>query len=181
MNGDLLKRGANDFKQGENVTPFIIELLGKLGKDVKPLLLNDKITEVTLDSKYNSQSYSADINRLAKDIIDDGTSEKLSRLLPLLQVVPTDKEKYKEEFLDRRSGFLSIAKDLYSLQDAIPTEDSNLLEGAWKEIDAWFVTTALTTLKNKGRLSELPDGLDAKWLNNTLKTLDVDAKRFNIS
>ncbi|HBC29130.1 MAG TPA: hypothetical protein DC006_05655, partial [Prevotellaceae bacterium] len=180
MNGDLLKRGANDFKQGENVTPFIIELLGKLGKDVKPLLLNDKITEVTLDSKYNSQSYSADINRLAKDIIDDGTSEKLSRLLPLLQVVPTDKEKYKEEFLDRRSGFLSIAKDLYSLQDAIPTEDSNLLEGAWKEIDAWFVTTALTTLKNKGRLSELPDGLDAKWLNNTLKTLDVDAKRFNI-
>lgn len=180
MNGDLLKRGPNDFKQGENVTPFIIKLLDKLGKDVKPLLLNDKITEVTLDSKYNSQSYSADVNHLAKGIIDDGTPEKLSRLLPLLQIVPTDKEKYQVEFLDRRTGFLSITKDLYSLQNAISTEDDNLLEGAWKEVDTWFVTTVLTTLKNKRCLSELPKGLDAKWLNSTLKTLDVDAKRFNI-
>lgn len=179
MNGEFLKRDAKDFRQGENVTTFVIELLEKLGKDIKPILLHDAITAVTLEAKYNSQSFSADANRLAKEIIDDGRHEKLHRLLPLLQVVPNDAAKYPDGFLQKRDGFLSIATSLYPLQNVSKFCDNSLLEGAWKDVDAWFVTTVLSTLDKSETLSNLPTGLDCKWLNEALRTLDVDPKRLN--
>lgn len=180
MNGDLLKKDTEDFKQGEKVTPFIIDLLSKLGKDVKPVLLNDCITAVSLESKYNSQSYSADINKLAKSLIDTSSPLNiLQNILPLLSVVPTNYEKYKVEFINQRRNFFNIAKSLFSLADAVVTEDDNLLEGAWKELDVWFVTYVLNVLKGIGRLSGLPEGLDACWLNNTLKSLKVEISKLN--
>lgn len=180
MNGVLLKKDANDFKQGEHVTPFIIELLGKLGKDVKPILLHNDITAVNLESKYNSQSFSADVNRLTKAIIDNGSIlTKLQRLLPLLSVVPSDFEKYKPEFIKQRKDFFEIAKKLFELSEATPTTDNSLLDGSWKELDSWFVTYVLTYLKSKGDLSALPSGLGAKWLNNALQALNVEISRLN--
>ena len=71
MEGQLLKMNQEGFKQGENVTPFIIKLLNNLGKNIKQTLLHSDITAVSLSAKYNSQSFSADINQLAKSIIDD--------------------------------------------------------------------------------------------------------------
>lgn len=144
MNGLLRKKDTIDFKQGEHVTPFIIDLLYKLGKDVKPSLLNDNITTISLDAKYNSQSYSADINRLAKVIIDDNNiTNKVTRLLPLLAIIPDNTEKYSYDFITKRKDYFSICKALYSLSDAKSSCDNNLLEGAWKDIDAWFATHVL--------------------------------------
>ena len=179
MNGNLLKRDAKDFRQGENATPFIIELLEQLGKDVKPLLLHDKITAVTMDAKYNSQSFSADANRLAKEIIDDGEHEKLRRLLPLMKIVPDDKDRYSCDFIQKRDGFLSIVKSLYEMPDVTRSCDNSLLVGAWGAVDEWFVTAVLSTLNNKGSLSELPGGLGSSWLNKALKTLEVAPKCLN--
>ena len=180
MNGEFMKKDAVNFKQGEKITAFIIELLSKLGKDVKPSLLHDDITAVTLDTKYNSQSYSADINKLAKYFIDDAyLSNKLQKLLPLLSVLPTDTEKYKPEFISQRKDFFDIAKSLFTLTEATSTEDNNLLAGAWSELDTWFVTHILQSLKSLGDLNKLPEGLDAKWLNNSLKSLKVEISRLN--
>lgn len=180
MNGQLLKKDAQDFKQGEHVTTFIIDLLGKLGKDVKPILLHSDITAVCLESKYTSQSFSADINKLAKSIIDNGSIvTKLQQLLPLLSVIPSDSDKYKPEFIKQRKDFFEIAKSFFMLTDAEPTTDNSLLDGSWKELDVWFVTYILNGLKSKGSLAELPAGLDAKWLNNTLQSLKVEISRLN--
>ena len=181
MNGELLKKDTKEFKQGEHVTSFVIELLGELGKDVKPILLHNDITAICLESKYTSQSFSADINKLAKSIIDNSYIEsKLQQLLPLLSVIPSDSDKYKPEFLKQRKDFFEIAKSLFMLSDAVPTTDNNLLDSSWKELDIWFVTYVLQSLKSKGALSELPTGLDAKWLNNTLQSLKVEINRLNI-
>ena len=151
-----------------------------LGKDVKPTLLHDSITAVTLDSKYNSQSYSADINKLAKAIIDDVSPiNKLQNILPLLSVLPSDVEKYNSEFISQRKDFFNIATALFSLTDAVPTEDNNLLSSAWSELDTWFVTYVLQSLKNLGNLDKLPEGLDAKWLNDALKSLKVKISSLN--
>lgn len=180
MNGLFLKKDADDFKQGENVNPFVIELLYKLGKDVKPILLNDRITVVKLDAKYTSQSFSADINKLAKSIIDKGSIETiLQQLMPLLSVIPTDSD-YDATFIKRRTDFYNIAKSLFGLSDATYTNDNSLLDAAWKEVDIWFVTFVLQHLKNKiGKLSALPEGLDAKWLNEALKSLKIEPNRLN--
>ncbi|MBQ6068038.1 MAG: hypothetical protein IJK84_00905 [Bacteroidales bacterium] len=181
MNGDLLKKGQEDFKQGEHINTFVIGLLSSLGKDVKPTLLHEEITSVSFDSKYNSQSYSADINKLAKAIIDDEKElHKVNKLLPLLSVVPDDAQKYKPEFLSRRKEFFEICKALYQLNDATVSCDNNLLEGAWKETDEWLVTNILNSLNTLGCLSKLPEGLDAKWLNSTIKSLNVKTDKLNI-
>lgn len=180
MNGVLNKKDTDNFRQGEKVTPFIIDLLLKLGKDVKPMLLHGDITAISLDSKYNSQSYSSDVNKLAKALIDEPSPlAKLQKVLPLLSVIPTDGEKYKIEFIEQRKAFFNIAKSLFSLKDAVITEDDNLLDGAWKELDIWFVSHVLNKLKSIGCLSGLPEGLDSTWLNNTLKSLKVEISRLN--
>ena len=183
MNGDFMKKDAENFKQGERVSNFIIDLLMKLGKDMKPYLLHNDITAISLDSKYNSQSYSADCNKLAKTIIDNNStspSHKLQTLLPLLSVLPTDREKYNADFIEKRNDFFNIAKSLYSLTEATSYEDNNLLEGAWKELDIWFVTYVLNCLDNLGEVSKLPNSLDAIWLNHALESLKVETSKLNV-
>lgn len=180
MNGDLLKKDTEDFKQGEHINSFVIDLLQKLGKDVKPHLLHEDITAVTLESKYNSQSYSAEVNRLAKAVIDDNlTPNKVTKLLPILSVVPNDTEKYKQEFLNQRKEFFEICTALHEIKDAKSVCENNLLEGAWKETDEWFVTNVLSSLNTLGSIEKLPTGLDARWLNSTLKSLQVKTERLN--
>lgn len=180
MNGDLLKKDTNEFKQGEHINSFVIELLMKLGKDVKPSLLHEDISAVSLDSKYNSQSYSAEINRLAKSIIDNSNiTSKVNQLLPLISVIPNDTEKYKQEFLNQRKEFLGICKDLYQLGEVTSVYDNHLLEGSWKDTDEWFVTNVLSSLNTLGCIAKLPNGLGATWLNSTLKSLQVKIERLN--
>lgn len=174
MNGELKKIDAENFKQGEKVSAFIIDLLVKLGKDVKPILLHSDVTAVSLDSKYNSQSYSADLNRLAKNIIDDDNqTTKVSRLMPLISIIPNAEEKYSSEFRNQRKRFYEICTSLYSITDAVSITDNSLLDGAWKEVDTWFVSRVLNSLKSIGSLSKLPSGLDAKWLNDALLALNI--------
>ena len=180
MNGELKKIDAENFKQGEKVSAFIIDLLVKLGKDVKPILLHNDVTAVSLDSKYNSQSYSADLNRLAKNIIDDGNqTTKVSLLMPLISIIPNAEEKYSSEFRNQRKRFYEICTSLYSITDAVSITDNSLLDGAWKEIDTWFVSRVLNSLKSIGSLSKLPSGLDAKWLNDALLALNIQISKLD--
>lgn len=180
MNGDLLKKDTKDFRQGEHINSFVIELLGKLGKDVRSSLLHEDITEVSLESKYNSQSYSAEINRLAKSIIDNADiPNKVDKLLPIITIIPNDAERYKQEFLSQRKEFFEICKALYQLTEATSVCDNHLLEVAWKDTDEWFVTNVLCSLKTLGSIAKLPTGLDAKWLNSALKSLKVDISKLN--
>lgn len=180
MNGYLLKKNTENFQQGQNVSTFVIDLLNKLGKDVKPILLHSNVTAVSLDSKYNSQSYSADLNRLAKNIIDDGNqTTKVSRLMPLISIIPNAEEKYSSEFRNQRKRFYEICTSLYSITDAVSITDNSLLEGAWKEVDTWFVSRVLNSLKSIGSLSKLPSGLDAKWLNDALLALNIQISKLD--
>lgn len=149
MNGELKKIDAENFKQGEKVSAFIIDLLVKLGKDVKPILLHSDVTAVSLDSKYNSQSYSADLNRLAKNIIDeDNQTTIVSRLMPLISIIPNAEEKYSSEFRNQRKRFFEICTSLYSITDAVSITDNSILDAAWKEVDTWFVSRVLNSLKS---------------------------------
>lgn len=69
MNGMFLKKDTEGFKQGEGVTSVVLDVLAKLGGDMRPLLLHESITTVSLDSKFNSTSYSAKVNSLAKALL----------------------------------------------------------------------------------------------------------------
>ena len=182
MNGDLMKIDDEEFKQGVNVTDYIIELLNKLGKDVKPMLLHDDVTAVALASKYTSQSYSADINHLVESIIDDDNNDDdaiVNSLLPLIETIPSDVEKFGEEFITKRKNLYSILVALDEIKDSTPTYDDNLLKNAWEELDKWLVEYILSRLDSIGSLTDLPEELDVEWLNNSINALSVNTDKLN--
>lgn len=179
LNGDLKKKDAEDFKQGEKLSEFVISLLQKMGKDVKPIILNSEITVVSLDSKYNSTSYSADLNKLASAIINDSEGNKLNRLEPLLSVTVDDDQKYTEEFINNRRDYFSIMNSLYLNGNAEATVDNNILKSAWEETDKWFCGQVLKTIEGYESIDKLPENLDVQWLNSALKALNVKTDVFN--
>lgn len=179
LNGDLKKKDAEDFKQGEKLSEFVISLLQKMGKDIKPNILNSEITVVSLDGKYNSTSYSADLNKLASAIINDSEGNKLNRLEPLLSVTVDDNQKYTEEFINNRHDYFSIMNSLYLNGKTEATVDNNILKSAWEETDKWFCEQVLKTIEGYESIDKLPENLDVQWLNNTLKALNVKTDVFN--
>ena len=179
MNRTFMKRKAEHFKQGEGVTSIVLDVLKELGRDMRPLLLHESITAVSLDSKFNSNSYSAEVNRLAKGIITDWTINNLARLQklrPLISVVVSECSKYEMDFISMRSRIFEITKELFELHDWQTTTDNSLNKAAWDETDKWVVNFIISTIESKGTLGKLPEGLGAKWLNDVIKSLRISLK-----
>lgn len=175
MNGTFLKKDTENFKQGEGVTNVVLEVLAKLGGDMKPLLLHESITTVSLDSKFNSTSYSARVNNLAKNIIDTSANDasKLVKLQPIISIVVSDNHKYEQEFVTKRSRTFTITKELFQWQNVQKVIDNSLNKAAWEETDKWLTEYIISTIESKESLANLPDGLDAKWLNDTIHSLGI--------
>ena len=178
MNGIFLKKDTEGFKQAEGISETILSMLSSLGKDMKPLLLHSLINAVSLDSKFNSISFSATANYLAKVIIDTPTaklndSAKLSKLLPLISIIVSSENKYEIEFIKKRKRIFEVFKDLFELSEAESTTDNCLLESAWESVDKWLSNLFISTIENKKNLSALPNNLGAKWLNDAILSLGI--------
>ncbi len=59
------------------------------------------------------------------------------------------------------------------------TTNNALLKSAWEATDEWFAKYVLSTIQDCESLGKLPVGLDVKWLNGTLKALQVKIEMFN--
>lgn len=176
MNGLFLTRDTDGFKQGEGVTPVVLDVLEKLGGDMRPLLLHESITAVSLSSRFNSTSYSAEVNRLAKEIITNAGKDdmkKMEGLSSLISTVVSDVNKYGSEFITKRSSIFEITKDLFQLHDWQPITDNSLNKAAWDETDKWIEDYIISTIASKGSLKNLPEGLGAQWLDNTIRKLGI--------
>ena len=179
MKGDFLKKDTEGFKQGEGVTNVVIDVLEKLGGDMRPLLLHESITTVSLDSKFNSTSYSAKVNSLAKNIINpvdskvDSDTDKLTKLRPIISIIVSNSDKYEQEFVTKRSRIFTITKELFQWQDAQIVVDNSLNKAAWEETDKWLINFIISTIESKKLLANLPKGLGAKWLNDTILSLGI--------
>lgn len=184
MNGTFLKKDTEGFKQGEGVTNTVLDILAKLGGDMRPLLLHDSITTVSLDSKFNSTSYSAKVNSLVKSIIDtpshiDSDATKLVKLQPIISIVVSDSNKYEQEFVTKRSRIFTITKELFLWHDVQTVADNSLNKAAWEETDKWLINYIISTIESKKNLANLPVGLGAKWLNDTIHSLGISLAILN--
>lgn len=182
MNGKFLKKDTDGFKQGEGVTNVVLDVLAKLGGDMRPLLLHESITTVSLDSKFYSTSYSAKVNSLAKEIIGKYTysdSAKLSLLTPLISISISDSNKYEQKFVTKRSRIFTITKELFKWQDVQTACDNSLNKTAWEETDKWLINYIISTIESKKSLANLPTGLGATWLNDTIISLGVSLATMN--
>ena len=85
---------------------------------MKPLLLHESITTISLDSKFNSTSYSAKVNSLAKGIIDTPAytdATKLAKLQPLISIVVSDSNKYEQVFVTKPFTHIHDYKETFSM------------------------------------------------------------------
>ena len=182
MNGTFLKKDTEGFKQGEGVTSVVLDVLAKLDGDMKPLLLHESITAISLDSKFNSTSYSAKVNSLTKKIIDTSVYDaatKLVKLQPIISIAVSDNNKYEQEFIAKRSRIFTITKELFQWQDAQIVADNSLNKVAWEETDKWLINHIISTIESKKSLANLPVGLGAKWLNDTILSLGITLATMN--
>jgi len=157
-------------RQNINVTDRVIHILAQLGKDKSGDLLHPAIRAIRLDKEYNSQSAAAEINQQVTEIVK--SNDWLDNVMPLLAVLPTNPEKFPNDpdFCHKRKVILSIANSLFR-KEAAPVEDNSLIYDSWNIVDQHFINAALAKLTELKKLSSLPDGLDAKWLNETLKVI----------
>lgn len=182
MNGTFLKKDKEGFKQGEGVTSVVLDVLAKLDGDMRPLLLHESITTVSLDSKFNSTSYSAKMNSLAKYIIDNTTYNdvaKLEKLKPIISINVSDSNKYEQDFITKRSRIFTITKELFQWHDAQMVADNSLNKASWEETDKWLINYIISTIESKKSLVNLPVGLGAKWLNDTILSLSITLATMN--
>ncbi|MCH4156100.1 MAG: hypothetical protein LKF31_07340 [Muribaculaceae bacterium] len=184
MNGKFLKRDEKDFKQGEGVSDGILNMLAEIGEDMRPFLLHRRITSVKLENEFNSNSYSAKANSLAKAIIDESTTqssdmEKLNRLKPLFSIIISDSTKYEQDFIIKRNRIFTIIKELFELTDLNSTVENSMTKYAWEATDQWLINLFIKTLESKKSLSALPTGLNAKWLNDAIFSLEITLSKMN--
>lgn len=176
--GYFLSAGEEGFKQGENVSEVVLDLLSNLGEDMRPFLLHCGIYSISIDNKFNSNSFSAKVNNLIKAIIDSpvtssSDSEKLYKLLPIISIEISDKEKYEDSFIKRRKHLFNITKELFELKNLSQTRDDSLNKVAWDALDSWLLNYILSTIESLQSLSNLPEGLDAKWINDVIINLNI--------
>ncbi len=141
MEGRFHKLKEEDFKQGENLNHVIVDLLKDLGCDIGRFILNHKITTIKLPRKYNSQSFSAEINRLVKATFNEqGTSNqmKIKKLLRFCSIVSTRKD-LTEKFRVRRSALRKLIPCIFRTDPLPYVEDDTLLESAWEAFDDWIL------------------------------------------
>ena len=184
MNGVFLKKDTDGFKQAEGITEKVLSVLLSLGEDMKPLLLHQGITSVSLDSKFNSISFSAKANSLAKSIIEDTSNslsdeDKLRKLTPLFSITVNSNDKFEEDFIDKRKRVFEIIKDLFELTDTEKIIDNAFNKAAWDVTDIWLTEYFIRTIEQKAKLSSLPDGLGAKWLNDSIISLGISLSTMN--
>lgn len=181
MNGEFLKKDEVGFKQGEGLTDTVLDVLAELDGDMRPMLLHESITAVALDSKFNSISYSAKANSLAKDIIKSSLTdeEKRYKLKPLISILPSDKGKYEQDFINKRSCIFRITKELFEWSELYTVTDNSLNKAAWETTDVWLIGYTIKTIESKKTLANLPIGLGAEWLNGVIMGLGITLAQMN--
>jgi hypothetical protein len=184
MNGVFLKKDIKDFKQGETISSTILDMLAKLDGDMRPLLLHESITSVSLDSKFDSTSFSAKADSLAKAIIyipsnELSDSDKLTKLTPIFSIMVSDESKYGKDFITKRSHIFKIIKELFDLSDLKEVVDNSLDKSAWNATDQWLIEQFISTIESKKTLSNLPTRLGAKWLNDAIISLEITLSEMN--
>lgn len=178
MMGDFLKVNEDNFKQGENLSETILHLLSELGEDMRPYLLHSGIYSISLDSKFNSNSFSAKVNHLIKGILETAStslsdSDKLKKVQPLISIIISDNEKYEENFINKRRHLYRITADLFELKELSQTNDNSLNKTAWDALDIWLLNYIISSIEGKKNLSNLPKGLGAKWINDVIINLNI--------
>lgn len=98
---------------------------------------------------------------------------------PIISIAVSDSNKYEQEFVTKRSRIFTITKEIFQWQGVQTVTDNSLNKVAWEETDKWLINYIISTIESKKSLENLPVGLGAKWLNDTILSLGITLATMN--
>ncbi|MDE5807890.1 MAG: hypothetical protein K2H76_07205, partial [Muribaculaceae bacterium] len=103
----------------------------------------------------------------------------LTRLKPLLAIVPTDPTRYTNypNFCEKRASLLEIANKLWNLNVEKIT-DNSLIGESWNKFDVKLYDSIIAEIAQRGSLPKLPEGTGAEWLNATLQLIEPSTSQW---
>ena len=181
INGDFISLENETFAEGVDLTDYMLDVLNGLGKDLTPALLNNNITSITLPIKIDKKSISEEINEQTENIINDkilSVSEKIGKLLPLLNTIPTIESTYKAEFILKQKQVHSFTKTLFSDFEIIENANNDIPEKAFQTLHKWLITQLMVVVSDYKNINSLPESIPdkIKWINSFIEFVSKEIK-----
>ncbi|HRB51416.1 MAG TPA: hypothetical protein PKX63_06545 [Niabella sp.] len=181
INGDLISLENETFAEGVDLTDYMLDVLNGLGKDLTPALLNNNITAITLPIKIDKKSIAEEINEQTENIINDkilSVSEKIEKLLPLLNTIPTIESTYKAEFILKQKQVHSFTKTLFSDFQIIENANNDIPEKAFQTLHKWLITQLMVVISDYKNINSLPESIPdkIKWINSFIEFVSKEIK-----
>jgi hypothetical protein len=181
INGDLISLENETFAEGVDLTDYMLDVLNGLGKDLTPALLNNNITAITLPIKIDKKSIAEEINEQTENIINDkilSVSEKIEKLLPLLNTIPTIESTYKAEFILKQKQVHSFTKTLFSDFQIIENANNDIPEKAFQTLHKWLITQLMVVVSDYKNINSLPESIPdkIKWINSFIEFVSKEIK-----
>lgn len=175
--GELHSFNDENLKQGKGTTSFVVSILEGLGINVKNILLDSNINAIQLDRIYNSNSFSAAIDKAVETYLSSGNitinEEFTKKLGTLTSIIPSIENSIDSTFNRKRSCIFKAVKELYvsEFYDYQNVSYTGFTKQAWESLDSWLLKLIFNKIASFEKLTSLPNNLDILWLNNTLKNL----------
>ena len=181
INGDLISLENETFAEGVDLTDYMLNVLNGLGKDLTPALLNNNITAITLPIKIDKKSIAEEINEQTENIINDkilSVSEKIEKLLPLLNTIPTIESTYNAGFILKQKQVHSFTKTLFSDFQIIENTNNDIPEKAFQTLHKWLITQLIVVVSDYKIINSLPESIQnkIKWINSFIAFVSKEIK-----
>ena len=168
--GDFMSLEDKGFAEGSGLTEYMIEVLKDLGEDIKPVLLGNGITSVTLPLKIDAKRIAEKVNEQAESIIKKthlSDKEKINQLLPLLNTIPTDEEKFDTAFIFKQKQMHSFTEILFPDLSFERTINNDIPEKAWQALHKWLIKILMEKVSTFKHVDALPDVIEDKieWID----------------
>lgn len=180
-NGDLISLEDETFAEGVELTEYMLGVLNNLGKDLKSSLLNRNIIAITLPIKIDKKWIAEKINEQAETIIEDkslSVSETIEKLLPLLNIIPTNETNYNTEFIKKQNQIHNFAKALYPDLKIIENTNNDIPEKAFQALHNWLIKQFMVDVSEYKNIDCLPESIENKfdWVNKFIAFVSKEIK-----
>jgi hypothetical protein len=180
-NGDLISLEEQDFFEGVELTEFMLNTLLSLGLELKPKLLSKNITVINLPIKIDTKGIAGKIDEQADIIIKDKdltVAEKVEKLLPLINILPADTDKYSAGFIEKQKGINGFVQSVFENLQFEEQNNNDILEKAWNSTHNWLISVLLDSISEYKNINSLPERISNKiqWLNNFIEFVSKEIK-----
>lgn len=179
--GVLISLEEQDFSEGVGLSEFMLDTLLCLGLDLKPKLLHQNITAIILPLKIDSKVIAEKIDEQADLIIKDEdltVVQTVEKLLPLINICPTDAGKYGSEFIVRQKNINRFFQSIFPNLEVSEQHNNDIIEKAWNSTHKWLISKLIDSVAEYENINSLPEHISDKiqWLNDFIAFVSKEIK-----